>query len=247
MKRKASPTSQMQLQVGDMTITYSLTFSDRRSVGITIRPNKQVDVRAPHGSNQEFVTEVVQKHATWIQRQLQKFSQKPPASALPKKPETPSYQFLGREIPLKVEKVTTSSLEGVCHEENKIGVKVKEPQNQARIAALLERWSCEQAAQVFLVRMLALFPRFNGLPLQPPLITVRRMRARWGSCSTKGTITLNLKLIHFDESLIDYVIMHELCHLIEHNHSKHYYALLSRMMPDWKERRQRLNDFGMPD
>ena len=245
MKRKASQTSPMQIQVGDLTITYSLTFADRKSVGITVRPNQQVDVRAPHGSSHEFVTQVVEKHAAWIQRQLQKFAQKPLPST--QEPEEPTYQFLGRKIALQVENATHSTREGVSYEDGKIVVTVKGSHDQARISALLVQWSREQAEHFFLVRMLALLPRFKGLPIQPPQLTVRRMRARWGSCSTNGTITLNLKLIHLDESLIDYIIMHELCHLIEHNHSKHYYALLTRMMPDWKERRQRLYDHGMPD
>jgi predicted metal-dependent hydrolase len=72
------------------------------------------------------------------------------------------------------------------------------------------------------------------------------MRARWGSCNTKGLITLNQKLIHLDPKLIDYVIMHELCHLVEHNHSKRFYSLLAVMMPDWNDRRQRLNETWMP-
>ena len=67
------------------------------------------------------------------------------------------------------------------------------------------------------------------------------MKARWGSCGTNGVVTLNLKLIQVGTPLIDYVIVHELCHLVEHNHSKRYYALLDKMMPDWRERRQGLN------
>jgi predicted metal-dependent hydrolase len=71
---------------------------------------------------------------------------------------------------------------------------------------------------------------------------MRRMKARWGSCGTNGVITLNLKLMQAELASIDYVIVHELCHLIEHNHSKRYYALLGKMMPDWRARRQRLNE-----
>ena len=68
------------------------------------------------------------------------------------------------------------------------------------------------------------------------------MKARWGSCGANGVVTLNLKLIQVGKPLIDYVIVHELCHLVEHNHSKRYYALLDRMLPDWRKRRQQLNE-----
>ena len=68
------------------------------------------------------------------------------------------------------------------------------------------------------------------------------MAKRWGSCTPEGKILLNLKLIQVPKGLIDYVVMHELCHLKEHHHGAAFYNLLGRAMPDWQERRQRLNE-----
>ena len=83
--------------------------------------------------------------------------------------------------------------------------------------------------------------RFVQFNLAAPTLEIRRMKSRWGSCTRAGKITLNLRLMHVAKTEIDYVIVHELCHLVEHNHSKRYYALLDRMLPDWREHRQRLN------
>jgi predicted metal-dependent hydrolase len=69
------------------------------------------------------------------------------------------------------------------------------------------------------------------------------MKTRWGSCGRNGRILLNLRLIQAPIEAIDYVIVHELCHLKEHNHSKRYSALLDTTMPDWRERRRRLNAY----
>jgi predicted metal-dependent hydrolase len=71
------------------------------------------------------------------------------------------------------------------------------------------------------------------------------MKARWGSCGAVGHIILNLRLIHMPIELIDYVVIHELCHLKEHNHSPRYYALLDRALPDWRERRAALNSVDL--
>jgi predicted metal-dependent hydrolase len=69
------------------------------------------------------------------------------------------------------------------------------------------------------------------------------MKTRWGSCGHSGRILLNPRLVQTPLSCIDYVILHELCHLKEHNHSKEYYQLLDQVLPTWRDRRQKLNQF----
>jgi predicted metal-dependent hydrolase len=78
-----------------------------------------------------------------------------------------------------------------------------------------------------------------GIPF--PELWVRPMKNRWGSCTASGRILLNLKLIQVPKDLIDYVILHELCHLKEHNHSSRFYELLNRVLPAWREARRKLN------
>jgi predicted metal-dependent hydrolase len=112
------------------------------------------------------------------------------------------------------------------------------------VQKLLEAWYRAEAKRIFSSRMAACFPRLAHLQVAYPTLSVRRMKARWGSCSSTGNIILNLKLIHLPLECIDYVIVHELCHLKEHNHSKRYYRLLEQILPDWRERRAALNAFS---
>jgi predicted metal-dependent hydrolase len=79
----------------------------------------------------------------------------------------------------------------------------------------------------------------------PDTFEIRHMAKRWGSCTPEGKILLNLKLIQVPKGLIDYVVMHELCHLKEHHHGAAFYNLLGRAMPDWQERRQQLNEMDV--
>ena len=82
--------------------------------------------------------------------------------------------------------------------------------------------------------------RISKLDREPPTIQVRRMKTRWGSCSKKGQILLNTDLVQAPIACIDYVIVHELCHLIVPNHSPRFYSLLDQSMPDWRARKLKL-------
>lgn len=243
MSRKHNISVAQQLQYRDHVISYSLIYADRKTVSIEVHPDQSVDVRVPVGMDQAALTEIILKRVQWILRSQEKMAQRAqkPAPSRPAQGET--IRFLGRYVPLKVVKLgdAGSAKEEVKVEKRHLTVSVKDTKDKARVQALIDKWYREQAETIFLRRMLTLLPRFQYLR-QLPQLTIRRMKSRWGSCGTNGVITLNLKLIQVDEALLDYVLVHELCHLIEHNHSKNYYALLSRMMPDWQERRQRLNE-----
>lgn len=69
------------------------------------------------------------------------------------------------------------------------------------------------------------------------------MRTLWGSCNAPDRIVLNLKLIQVPKPFIDYVVMHELCHLLEQNHGPPFRELLDRAMPDWRERKRGLDEY----
>ena len=115
--------------------------------------------------------------------------------------------------------------------------------DKERIKRLLDDWYRARARQVFAERLEACYPKVEHLDVIYPDLSIRVLKSRWGSCSPKGRITLNVKLIQVPKAYIDYIIFHELCHLAEPNHSSRYYELLDRVLPDWRKRRERLNGF----
>ena len=106
------------------------------------------------------------------------------------------------------------------------------------LRALIERWYRREAATHLAARAEHYSTR---LGVRPSRVIVRGQRSRWGSCSGKGTVSLNWRLMMVPGALADYVVVHELCHLRHMNHSPSFWAMVSEIVPDYADRRRRLD------
>jgi predicted metal-dependent hydrolase len=231
--------SHYTLDYGTTVIEYTLTYTDRKTLAIHVHPDGTVTVEAPQGSPVEQIEEKVRKRAKWIVKQQRSFQQvvtAPPRAYV----SGETHRYLGRQYRLKVIQSATRK-EIVKLLRGRLQVYTVAPQDSVRVKGLLEDWYRRQARRVYAERMQEWLPRFERYDIDTPEIAIRRMKSRWGSCTATGKITLNLKLIQLPKYLIDYVIVHELCHLVEHHHGPAFYRLLSRIMPDWEYRRDKLN------
>lgn len=228
------------INYGTTRIEYDVCFSRRKTLAIHVYPDQRVRVRAPHGSALDTIATIVSKRADWIVKQQQHFAgYAPPMVLLREYVSGESYRYLGQQYRLKVLDGTPEQAT-LGRTDLFVTVRNKEPQ---RVRQVLEQWYRAEAQRVFAEQLQACFGRVAYLGVAYPVLSIRRMKTRWGSCGRNGHILLNLRLIQAPIESIDYVIVHELCHLKEHNHSKRYYALLDTAMPDWRERRQRLNAY----
>ena len=225
---------------GTTQIDYDVCFSRRRTLAISVHPDGSVCVHAPQGSDTATIAAIVQKRGGWILQQKYRFANYAPPIATPREYVSgESYRYLGRQYRLKVLDGTPNAL-SLGRTDLLATVRNRDPEAVRR---LLERWYRTEARRVFHERLQACFPRVAHLGVAYPPLVIRRMKTRWGSCSRDGKILLNPRLIQAPIAYIDYVIVHELCHLKEHNHSKRYYTLLDTAMPDWRDWRQRLNTY----
>jgi hypothetical protein len=118
-------------------------------------------------------------------------------------------------------------------------------ESASMISRLFDRWYAERAREIFAERLEICHKETRQHSLPFPAIKIRKMRSRWGSCSPYQTISLNSVLARMPVACIDYVIMHELCHLKIRNHGPGFYAMLGGLMPDWRERKNLLNSIGI--
>lgn len=228
-----------QIKFGNSTIEFHLRRTPRKTLGIQVKPNRTVLVNAPQSASIEIIRSMVAKRASWILKNQAAFATYPPPLPAPQYVSGEGFRYLGRQYRLKV-------LQNNKHEAKLKGqflrVLVNDPAQKQHIMKLVDGWLREKAQAVFESLLLDCLDRVQsiGVVSAPPL-RIRKMKRRWGSCSAKGVITLNPDLVAAPKESIEYVITHELCHLIEMNHSKRFYKLLDSLLPDWRKRKDRLN------
>lgn len=225
------------LHFGDTAIEYTLTYAARKTLAIHVHPDRSVTVKAPAGSDFAAVEGFLRKRAPWILRKQAEFAALPPKQPPRRYVSGENFWYLGRQYRLKV---IEGEREWVKLARGYLEVTTPNKANTAYVQAQVELWLRRQAQRHFHERVVALLPRFKPLALPEPELAVRAMKSRWGSCTGKGKITLNLHLMRAPRPCIDYVVVHELCHLVEHNHGKGFYALMDRVMPEWRKRREEL-------
>ncbi len=225
------------IQFGSKTIVFQLEYSDRKSLGITITPEMDVLVKAPFDSSIEKVTEKIRKKAPWIIKQQSYFLSFQPRTPQRKYISGETHLYLGRQYRLQVE---------IGHEES---VKLKGKfiiviaKEKSRAKDLLQGWYLEHAKAKFKAIATPLIEKFKKYKIEPTSIVLRDMPTRWGSCTPKGKIILNPELIKAPKGCIEYVIIHELCHLIHHYHSNNFFDLQTKEMKDWEKWKMKLERF----
>lgn len=228
------------IQYGETTIAYDLDYGARTTLSISVEPNLRVHVVAPFDTDLDAVAARVRKRAPWILRQQRELERYLPQTPPRRYVSGETHRYLGRQYRLKIVVDTT---ERVTLTRGRLHIHTADKDNPERVRQLLDIWYERQARRIFPERLQAVLPRMQPLGVTgAPTVQIKPLQARWGSCTGSGAITLNLRLVQVAKPYIDYVIVHELCHLVEHNHSKRFYALLDRAMPDWRERRQALNE-----
>lgn len=223
-----------KIQFGSATIEYRLEFQDRKNLTIKVYPDCIVKIIAPYDTAVEKITQHIKKKAPWIIKQQREF-----LSYHPYTPERiyvngETHLYLGRQYKLRVE---IGNRNEVKLFRGHITVLSKEENN---VKDILDKWYREKAFVHFDDVLSKVYPMFKKYKINKPELHIRSMEKRWGSCTPNGKVILNPELIKAPKGSIEYVVVHELCHLVHHNHTKAFYDLQEVMMPDWKKWKEKL-------
>jgi predicted metal-dependent hydrolase len=223
-----------KIHLGSTQIDFRLEYSNRKSLGITVTPELLVLVKAPVDTTLEKIKEKIKTKAPWIIRQQGFF--------LSFHPKTPTRRFVGGETHLYLGrqyrlKILKNQIESVKLKGQFIEVATTD---KARVKLLLNEWYLSNAKAKFNLIAQPLIDKFKKYKVEPSTLVHREMPTRWGSCTPKGKIILNPELIKAPKGCIEYVIIHELCHLIHHDHTQKFIALQAKEMKDWEKWKMKL-------
>ena len=210
-------------------IRYEFKRLHRRSVTAKIRRDGVIEVKAPLLYRESDMLAFLNQHKRWIFNHIDRLQN---ADNQQKKYISGEiHYYLGEQYTLQV---VESDKNSVFIESNSLIINSKYSENPEYLEIILNKWYRNQAKKVFAELLPPIIEKFKKYNVAPAKISIRDMRSRWGSCSRRVNISLNLQLIKLNENCIRQVMVHEMCHLVYFNHQVGFYALMDEMMPEWK-------------
>jgi len=217
-----------------MNLEYSIIYSERKTLTITVERDRSVIVRAPNGTTPERIEKEIQKKKLWLYEKV-KHSQK---YDLPIKEKEfisgATILYLGKQYKLEV---VSEPFDGILFD-NKFLIS-KSSTNKS--SGLFKEWYIEKAKQK-IVPQAEDYAKHLGANFNRILIS--DLKYRWGSCTPKNNLNFNWRLIKAPMRVIEYVIVHELAHLLEPNHTDRFWGIIKNQLPDYLKSKEWLKEHG---
>lgn len=213
-----------------MTKDYTIKYSKRKTMGLYITKNAEIEVRVPNGTPQKVVADFVSQHQHWLNARRGAVAQQLAEQENFELKFGTRLLFLGQEFPLVSVDKPAFGFDG------------------QRFYAYAQMSTEElKASQIDIYRSLAqkvfgdmVEEMAKHMGLKPKAVKINGARTRWGSCSSAGNLNFSWYLVMAEEATIRYVVVHELAHLIEMNHSPNFWRIVEQVLPNYKAEREKL-------
>lgn len=233
-------TQSRSIILAGQTVPYTQRVSARaRVVRLVIRAERGLEVVTPRGTSLSRVEQVLREKARWITTTLERLARETAAAPPP--------LMSGMALPLAGEHVTLAISTGApagrfrIRRSGAVLHLTVADSEQETVRAALEAWYRRQARGVFAERLAVCNARYG---FTYGRVTIKEQKSRWGSCSRKGNLNFNWRLLLAPPPVLDYVVIHELCHLKELNHSPRFWRLVAQTCPDYATHRAWLRRHG---
>lgn len=219
------------------TVDYNITYKKRKTMGIYIDLYGHVELRVPKGASQESIRHLLESKWDWIQSKSKE--QKERTNGFKEKvyDDGETFLYLGKSYPVCITIDENIKQDDVLLEEDKLHIYVR-TQEDDRIKQVLKRFYYQQCKNIVEKRIKIYQSNFK---VKPRSIRISDNKSNWGTCDSKLQLTFNWKLAMAPIESIDYVVVHEMCHMVHLNHDRSFWRLVGKILPDYEQRKNWLN------
>ena len=214
------------------TISFELIYKKRTTIGIYIDLYGNVEVQAPKGTSEESVLQLLEGKWDLIQQRTKEMKDRTVGHMEKVYDHGESFLYLGNTYPILISQDTDIKKDHVVLEENKLHVYVKQQEDE-RIKQALKRFYYRQCKALVEKRVQFYQSNFR---VKPRSIRISDSKSNWGTCDSMRQLTFNWKLAMAPLKVIDYVVVHEMCHMVHMNHDRSFWRLVGKIIPDYEQR-----------
>lgn len=213
------------------TIRFEVKYKKRTSMSIHIDSYGNVEVHAPKGISDVHVIQALEGKWEWIQQKLKEMKARTLESTVKTYERGESFLYLGKEYPIQISHDINIQQDYVVFEGDTLHIFVKQLEDD-KIKQALKRFYYQQCKMLVEKRIKSYQSHFK---LKPRSIRITDNKTNWGTCDSRQQLTFNWKLAMAPQSVIDYVVVHEMCHMVHLNHDRSFWRLVGRILPDYKQ------------
>lgn len=228
----------MTFNIENKSFDYHVIYSKRKSIEIRIELTGEVQLKVPKNTSDKIIQDVLRKRSQWIVDKIESVCNMPVQKRQYKSGETVKY--LGEQIPTVIMKRHVSKAQ-ISKVDNELILIVPKEVSNDFISEMLAAFY-KQLLKPLIMKRIKLYQ--HHFEYAPNKISVRDQKTRWGSCSSKRNLSFNYRLLMAPIEVIDYIVIHEMCHMEHMDHSKSYWKRVHEVMPDYKIQEQWLKDHG---
>ncbi len=231
----------LSFKFGTTNIAFNVEYKNRKTMEISVEPPNIITVTAPMGTSEEKVVEKVKGKANWIIQQIYSYKHMNYEPINREFVNGESFMYLGRNYSLQIELDLTINRPEVKLYRGKFIVTAPN-KNEEDIRKAMELWYRDRAKEVIGIKIKYYQRFFNIVPTD---IKIKEQKKRWGSCTSKNQLLFNWRCIMAKANALDYIIVHEMCHIYHKDHSKEFWELVASVLPDYEIRKEWLKNYGV--